>query len=226
MVSGVVPSTSFGLEGLRDELAKQGYSKVGLGQAINVPWMAAEIRRIHANDPAARFVLLGYDVGSPAAGWLANDLAAAGIPVDALVLLNPVGKGSSIVRTVVVNCGKAASASDAESIGVADGNHFTLPTHTRTVAIVSSLLATTAAHTSAGQITSPVVEWNFQDEQPRRPLSTPTANSPTEWNFLHDVMGNHNEPLAPVNGSVVIPKSGSQSLAPGLHSNQAARLRP
>ncbi len=210
MVNGVTPGGSCGLEGLRDELAGQGYSKVGYGQLVHVHWMAQEIRRIQTCDPTARFVVLGFDAGGPAAAWLANDVAKSGVTVDALVLLDPVGKcamtSANRQTLVITSTAKAPIHELANLVTVPEAGHFTLPTHPKTVAAVTELLGSVASRTQEGVLTTTVIEWTYEHAPPARPISVSGPDTPPEWNFMLDIAGNHAEPLTPLYTSIDVSK--------------------
>src|SRR5688572_11999825 len=46
MVHGLTPSTDTGLNALREKLAENGFAKIGVGEVVNVWWMASEIKNI------------------------------------------------------------------------------------------------------------------------------------------------------------------------------------
>jgi hypothetical protein len=227
MVNGTTPC---GLDSLRDVLARQGYPKVASAQFYQVVWLAREMRRIHCEDPAARFVVLGYSMGGPAAARLAVEALAEGLPIDALILLDPVGKpdpGGCPIRTLLVNSGSLATAvPHSEGYIVPDSGHFRLPSHPQTVAIVVQLLSEVAALVGQGEVIAPVVEWLYEDAPPLRAFPVADPNTPPEWNFLLDLPGNHTERLLPVDAPPVLPPSGSQSLAPGLQAKHSVRPQP
>src|SRR5262245_6086083 len=188
------------------------------------------IRRIHSAGPSARFVVLGYDLGGPAATRLATHALAAGVPVDALVLLDPVGKLDTTgcpVRTLLLNSTAAvAPIPDSQSVLIPDAGHFKLPTHPQTVALIVELLAEVAAQVGEGEVIGPVIEWPYEDAPPLRVIPVPDPDAPPEWNFLIDLPGNHTERLLPVDSPPTIRSSAVPGLAPGLEGKQSARSRP
>src|SRR5204862_3720290 len=105
LVNGLTPPGPSGLDGLRMKLAEHGFAKVYCGELCHVWWMWQEMKRIGCDDPAARFVLAGYDFGCGSAAGLARDAARRGLNVDALVLLDPATSTRATdcaIRTVVI----------------------------------------------------------------------------------------------------------------------------
>jgi hypothetical protein len=195
MLNGITPNGSCGLEGLRTKLAEQGFSKIGCGQVFHAAWVADEMKRVLADNPDARFVLLGYDLGGGVAAKLAQESVRAGLPVDALVLLNPKGKASltpSGVRTLLVTSGAAGTPTPhTESVIIPDVGHFKLPTHPQTLAVVSNLLNEIAAKQMRPEIeTFPM--WSY--EHAPAPRISPLPGD-AAWNVLTDSPGGVTLPL-------------------------------
>jgi hypothetical protein len=200
LVNGVTPDCGSGLTGLRDKLACQGFAKVYYGQLCHAPWLAHEMRKVHEDDPEARFVLVGYDVGGSIAARLARDAADAGIPVDALVLLDPTddrGTTDPRVRTILLYSGAGApQAAGSETIAVPDAGHFTLPTHPSTVSLVCDLMTESAGRVPTPQPV-PVTEWSYEFAPPGLRTPAPGPNDDPDWHFLIDVPGPKTSPLLP-----------------------------
>ena len=195
MLNGLTPTGTCGLEGLRDQLAAHGFPKIGCGQVYHAGWVADEMKRVLAEDPDARFVLLGYDLGGAAAVKLAADSLKAGLPVDAVVLLDPMGKGGMTqtgVRTLLVTSGAGRSpVPHTESVSIPDVGHYRLPTHPQTVAVVCHLLNEIAAQQMHPEIeTFPM--WSYEHAPPPRVTPIPGA---VEWNLLSDRPGGATTPL-------------------------------
>jgi hypothetical protein len=200
LVNGVTPGCGAGLDGLRDKLAEQGFSKVYYGQLCHALWMAQEMRRVQKEDPDARFVVVGYDLGGPVAARIARDAIDDGLAVDTLVLLDPVGKQDTIggqVRTILV-CSGAGSAlvPHTETFAVSDAGHFTLPTNPATVGLMCELMTE-----SAGRVPIPLptatVEWSYEFAPPARGTPMPGPDDDPAWQFLLDPPGPKTPPLLP-----------------------------
>ena len=52
-ISSLNPISVVALDGLREQLNRQGFAKVATGQTIHAGWMAREMRRIHEAEPDA-----------------------------------------------------------------------------------------------------------------------------------------------------------------------------
>ncbi|HUR54429.1 MAG TPA: hypothetical protein VMZ71_09875 [Gemmataceae bacterium] len=195
MLNGLAPTASCGLDGLRVKLAEQGFPKIGCGQVFHAAWAADEMKRILCDNPDARFVLLGYDLGGGAAAKLAQQSVQAGLPVDALVLLDPKGKASmtpSGVRTLLITSGAGLPPTPhTESVIIPDVGHFRLPTHPKTLALVCNLLNEVAAKQMRPEIEIYPM-WSY--EHAPAPRISPLPGDP-EWNVLTDRPGGVTLPL-------------------------------
>ena len=187
MIHGVTPTTDCGLSALRVKLAEGGFAKVGVGELASALEIVCEVKKIRACEPDARFVFVGYDVGGAAAVCLARDLGKKGVPVDAVVVLDPSACGEpSGVRTLLVTSGKTTSTvAHSEHVVVPEASHFRLPAHPTTVAAITELLKDVATH-NWQPTGDPVPEWSY----PHAPEMQPTAaRSGDEWDFLSDRPG-------------------------------------
>lgn len=187
MVHGVTPTHDCGLAALRRRLAESGFAQVGEGELLSAPCIAIEIKRIHQCDPGAKFVLIGYDFGGAAAAWLARDLTEKRIPVEAVVLLNPLGCGEPCgVRTLLVTSGCTTSTAPfTERVVVATASHARLPGHPTTVAVVTKLLkeiATTGYQPEEGGVWM----WSYPHAPEMRPIAVGGGD---EWDFLAEQGG-------------------------------------
>jgi pimeloyl-ACP methyl ester carboxylesterase len=193
LINGLDPTG--GLDALRLKIAERGFEKIYRVELCHTGWLWREMKRVQKCDPAARFVLVGYGFGCTAAVGLAKDAAREGLPVDAVVCLDPAGVkdlAGCAERVVVIRSGPAA-AEEGDCLHVACG-HFSLPTQVETVDAIAVVLAETA-----GRIEHPVSEeipmfWH-PDAPPIRDYTLPEDAS-IEWRFLHDRLGPHATPLA------------------------------
>jgi hypothetical protein len=185
LVHGVTPTTDCGLEALRTKLAESGFAKVGVGELASAPCVWWEIRQIARYEPEARFVLVGYDLGAPAAVCVARDLCARKIPIEAVVLLDPVGCGESRdLRTVVIASGAASYSSlpYMPRMVVSEANHFQLPAHPKTVGAITALLQEIAAR-NCRPPADEIQEWNYPHAPEVHPLPMPRGD---DWDILAD----------------------------------------
>ena len=89
LIGGLDVFDDGGLRGLRDAVNAAGFSQVYCGQAHHGGLFAREMRRIACDDPAARFILVGYGTGASRAVNLAAEARCDGSGIDGLVLLDP-----------------------------------------------------------------------------------------------------------------------------------------
>lgn len=186
LVNGVAPP---GLEGLRDRLNEHGFPKVYCGQLPHAVWMGQELRRVAGEEPEAKFVIVGYDLGGAAAVKLATDAIADQIQVEAVILLDPVASDAAAipgVRTLLVTSVKGAfTTPHTERLTIPDAGRFGLPTHLKTVAVVCNVLFEVASRIPPPP---PAVEtdWSYEHAPPVSPV-TPALSSDPAWNFLRDI---------------------------------------
>jgi hypothetical protein len=184
MVDGVTPTINCGLGTLREKLAECGFAKIGLGDIASIPCIAFEIKRLSRCEPDARFVLVGYDFGGAAAVCLSRELSAKGIPIEAVVLLDPLGcSGSSGTHALLITSGKATSSALFSSrVVVPEANHFNLPTHPATVNAICDLLKEIAIRNyQPGELLLP--EWQYPHAPAMRPIPVEQGGP---WDFLAD----------------------------------------
>jgi hypothetical protein len=213
LIDGLAPPTHCGMHALRLKLAENGFAKVGIANLAGGLCVEHEIKKIRACEPEAQFVLVGYDLGASLAVCTARDLTAKGIPVEAVVLLDPVRcKDTSGVPTLLITSGKGACAvPHSQRIVVPDAGHFGLPAHPTTVATLVDLLRVIAvnSHEPAGD---PVPEWSYKDApEMRRPV---TGRWDAEWDFLAD-----HGPTRPIGTTVA-----AQPLPPAAPATSASAV--
>jgi pimeloyl-ACP methyl ester carboxylesterase len=217
LVNGLTPSCGAGLDGLRDKLAQEGFCKVYYGQLCHALWLAQEMRRVYKEVPDARFVVVGYELGGPVAARIARDAADDGLPVDALVLLDPTGKPDGLgggLRTIVVRSGCTVTpVAYAEALALPDAGHFTLATHTETVGLVRDLLGESAWRVPT-VLPGPTAEWTYEFAPPARSTPMPGPEDDPAWHFLLDLPGPKSPPLIPFDPPQTSPEPGKSSAPP------------
>ncbi len=85
--NGVDPGNLGNFYGLSQFVKSYGYPQVYFGQMTHGNYYLRKIREIHANDPQARFVLVGFSGGTYVIRNMANTLRTEGIFVDLLVYI-------------------------------------------------------------------------------------------------------------------------------------------
>lgn len=217
LLSGLTPGGSSGLDGLRVRLAEQGFAKIGAGSLAHAGWVADEMKQALADNPDARFVLVGHDLGGAEVSKLAARSVRAGLPVDAVVLLDPVGAVPTGVRTLLVTSGgRSSSAPHTEFVALPDAGRFNLPTHAKTVAVVCNLLNDIAAKQVRPMVdTDPI--WNYEHAPMPRPMPYQTGS---DLNILADRPGGGTTPIGAAERVQTAPKSGT------VHHNLAGISKP
>jgi hypothetical protein len=184
MIHGVTPSTGCGLYELQYKLSESGFAKVALGEFASAPLLYFEIKDVLKRDPDAKFVLLGYDFGAAAVVVLARELSAKGVPIEALVLLDPIACGEPNVRTLVITSGTTTSkVAGTERVSVPEAGHFKLPTHPGTAEAILELLKDVAVRTYQDPGDG-VPAWSYKHAPPMH--TAPGGSIDPEWNFLAD----------------------------------------
>jgi hypothetical protein len=148
LVNGVDPLDDGGLIQLRDRLNVAGFTQVYHGHPHHTGWFGRTMRRIACDDPHARFVIVGYESGAGNAVTLAADAGRHGLPVDAVVLLDPASVSPSGCAAVeapihLVTSDRWKARDDlpvSDAMKLPDVGHYTLASHPATVEHVTSLL--------------------------------------------------------------------------------------
>jgi hypothetical protein len=185
LVHGADPLDAANLEGLRDWVQSLGFPKTYYGQMYHASYFEGEIKRLHREDPDARFVLMGFSLGANKVRDIAQEVKADGVTVDLLVYCG----GNSLANVpdnTPDNCLKVVHiltqyGSDwmgvpldgAENARVTDVFHFGSPTHLHTRETLARELAVVAARV-------PVTEPAAAEGTP-----APRADGPRDdWDFL------------------------------------------
>ncbi len=79
------------LEELELSIVMAGFPKVYTAQRVDRAWFYKEIHRLHLDSADNRFVLVSQGAASKEMQRLADDLVQDDIPLDGLILLDPVG---------------------------------------------------------------------------------------------------------------------------------------
>jgi hypothetical protein len=202
VLGGNNPIESSALDRFRQGLNAQGYAKVATGPSIFYWWMASEMKRIHREDPNAVFVIAGLDSSASLAVKLSEKVTAEGVPIDAVVIVDPSGKTSGPSngsKTLVVSAGYGnAAKTDAQSLVITAPGQLGLTGDQRTIDGVVNLLNEIALqnplpnHEAASAWVYP-----FATDSPISLDPKPDS----EWSFMFDRVGSVtraiDEPLPP-----------------------------
>lgn len=200
LIHGMDPLDLANLNGLTEYIQQLGYLKTHYGQLYHLWEFKKEMRRIHQQDPQARFVLIGFSFGANLARELANAVKDNKIVIDLLIYLggntlenDPRTQPEHVVH--VVNILAAGCIWNGTTMDRAVNLHFTnvwhfgSPTHPRTRELLARELAVVAARVPYAEKAPPMPP-EVEDEipMPRRlpPEQVRQMNSqlPSDWGFL------------------------------------------
>lgn len=199
LIHGMDPLDLANLAGLTEYIHQLGYIKTHYGQLYHLWEFKKELRRVHQDDPQARFVLIGFSFGANMVRELANAVKDDGIIIDLLVYLG----GNTLENDEqtqpahvlhVVNILAAGCIWNGTTMDRADNRHFTnvwhfgSPTHPKTRQLLSHELAVVAARVPYVETPPPYRPELEELPRPRPLRPNPARNTPTElapeWTFL------------------------------------------
>jgi len=208
-INGMDPLCFANLGGLHDYVRCLGFPRTYYGQCYHAWHFAHEIRRIHEEDPAARFAIVGFDCGANAAFSVAQAAGKADIPIDLLVYLGgcmldrgPESRPANVLQLVNVGSSGIQRMSStpiegADHVDVADACHYGSPTHSATLCMMARELGEVAARVPVPAVSE--VDTIFAPMQVT-PNLPPLESAPTprpvppqetserdEWDFLKPV---------------------------------------
>jgi hypothetical protein len=189
MIHGLDPFDWANLQGVRDYIQALGFRKTYYGQLYHTSHFEKEVRRLHQEDPEARFVLIGFSFGANMVRALANQAQAEGIPIDLLVYLggntlkneprDQPENTAKIVNILASGCiWNGAWMDRAENIHEQDVFHFGSPSHPVTLEVLARELAVIAGQVPAVSEAGPELPAEVA------PIPAPTQG---EWDFLKPV---------------------------------------
>jgi len=184
------------LRGVRAYLHSLGFTQTYYSQLYHAHAVKKELRRLHEEDPEARFVLMGFSFGANLARSITRDVQEDGITVDLLVYVSantmqnvprdrPENAGLivNILASEIVRSGAwLDNAANAAMPGV---RHFSTPTHPYTLRMLAQELTGVSARVPImqqldGDAMPPVTG---QEPTPR-PVPPPSSVRRDEWDFL------------------------------------------
>jgi hypothetical protein len=165
------------LEKLRSQLIDAGYIKVYCGQVYHLWHFAAELKKVHQDDPEARFVIIGQGIAASAARDLASRAVDAGAPIDLFVYLDDVSDPGPIAAPQVIAIhgpkdGNADVPKESEYV-LADAGLKGVAGHSQTLTILLRYLEPVCACV-------PLVDHGPPCDLPPSPVS----GIPDGWDFL------------------------------------------
>ncbi len=200
LLQGLDPLDLANVNGLTEYIQQLGYTKTHYGQFFHEWCFRKQIRNIHKADPDARFVVIGFSLGSYMACDLVNAIKEDGIPVDSLIYLGGFildntphyqpENAAYIANILSSGCLiKGPTMDRAENIRYTKVWHFGLPTHPQTRELLARELAVVAARVPFSEKPPPLPpELEEEIPRPRRlssdQLQKMSAQLPSEWSFL------------------------------------------
>jgi hypothetical protein len=177
-IHGVDPLDIANLRGVHDYVQSLGFIKTYYGQLYHTPYFVKEIRRLHQEDPDARFALVGFSFGANMVRDMAQAVKSDGVSIDLMVYLGgntlenrPDDKPENVVSLVNILATGWVWNGDhidgAANVSYDDVWHFGSPSHLHTLKTLAEELATVAARV-------PIVEAGQPD----------AGESLGEWDFL------------------------------------------
>jgi hypothetical protein len=198
LVGGLDPCHWANLPGLCDYLNTLGFTKTYCGELYHCWYFDHEIKKIHREDPEARFVLLGFSFGANVVRNLTHSAAKEGITIDLLVYCGgntlknrPEDKPENALKivNVLVSSGfiwNGDTLEGADNAEVDGGWHYSSPTNRYTINALVSELAVVAGRVPFVAPPDPVPP---QEEAPAPRRLSPAEPSAErdEWDFLKPV---------------------------------------
>lgn len=196
LVHGMDPLDLANLAGVQKWIQSLGYSQVYFGQLYHAWEFKQTLQRIHKEDPAGRFVLMGFSFGANVVRNIANTARESNIPIDLLVYTGgntlhntPVDQPPNVLRIANILASgciwNGAHMDRADNLNYDDVWHFGSPAHKRTLDYLARELAVVAQrvpHPPERILTAPPVDANAALAP--RPSTSAKVALPPEWDFL------------------------------------------
>jgi hypothetical protein len=209
LIHGMDPLDLANLNGLTEYIQQLGYIKTHYGQMYHLWEFKKELRKVHEEDPEARFVLIGFSFGANMVKHLANAVKDEPITIDLLVYLggNTLENNQAtqpdhvihIVNILATGCiWNGCTMDRADNLHYTNVWHFGSPTHPQTLELLSRELAVVAARVP--YVERPPVPPQYEEAPRPRPLRAEQVRKmpevPPDWNFL-DGRTAYGEPMPP-----------------------------
>jgi hypothetical protein len=222
-VNGLDPVNYGNVCGVRDYVQSLGYNKTYYGQIYHLWYFSSEIRRIHKEDPDARFVLVGFSLGVNVIDAVSHAVKGDGVSIDMMIFLSgnhpvmrmPHEKPENVERVVnILASGIMQTRGDrdyAENVRLADARHFDSPTHRETLEALARELASVAASVPMPQKPADKMPPALEETPTPRPVMPRSAARRDDWDFLKPVSRMRlppatEEPTAPPTDADGVPK--------------------
>ncbi len=192
IMNGADPLDLAHLKDLEKGIHTAGYPKVYYAQRLDEEWYYREIHRLHRDHADNRFVLVGFGLAFPQMESLSRRLTTDGIPIDAMVFLDPAGPRAKdgcepeypygVLRS---RFWPAGTLEKGEGVRFPDAGHFHLPNHPDSVGRIVALLQASAAQVPDRRKAVeciPVADEPKPIPRPNEPKQVSTP--PPEWDAL------------------------------------------
>jgi hypothetical protein len=157
LLNGLDPLGLGDLRGVAEAIRGWGFPHTHYGQFFHYRRFQADIECVHATDPGARFVIIGFSAGAIAGQRLTWELLRHGVPVHLQVYLDgkwvrrswpedEVGPPPPTVNVIAPGYAwSAASLPWAQNLCLTEGWHFGAPTNAQTLDLLACRLNAIAA---------------------------------------------------------------------------------
>jgi hypothetical protein len=190
LVHGMDPLDFANLSGVRDYIQSLGFIKTYYGQLYHTWYFERELKRIHEEDPLARFVLIGFSFGANMVRDVARDAKKDGITIDLLVYLGgntlenrPEDRPDNALKIVNILASGCIWNGDtldgALNLHYSDVWHFGSPSHHHTLKVLAEELSVVADRV-------PLIVETVAHSVPAGPEEVPPPKDAArdEWDFL------------------------------------------
>jgi len=196
--NGADPLWYANVAGLRDHLVGAGFKRVWFGEVYHAHDFRQQARMIRKHTPREKIVIVGFDYGAEAARSMACDLAAEGIEIETLILLEPHGLSLTptspllpILRKVVVSGHNHWSIGEPirghEMIRLPGVTRYQVPSSPATVRLITHEVMQAALRVEViGP--SPIPIDLRELPPPPRPILDPNAPLPPDWEWIRSGM--------------------------------------
>jgi hypothetical protein len=185
------------LSGVHDYVRSLGFHKTYFGQIYHAGYFEREVRRIHCEDPDARFALIGFNCGAGKVRDIALAVKPDNIHIDLLVYLGGCAlTGGSCGRpenvTYVLNIqadsciGKRVPVCGAENVDIHKVGYLGSPSHPFTLEMLAQELTALASSVPVPVPVPPAIPPEEAAPTPR-PLQAQSEQPRDEWDFLKPV---------------------------------------
>ncbi len=190
VVGGDNPLDTTSLEKFRRGLNSQGFANVATGPSIYFLWMASEMRRIHAENPTAMFVIAGLDMSAPVAVKLSEKAAKEGLPVYGVIVSESKAKTAGPrgdLRTLFLGNNSFVANSVTDLSGFDNSSQMNPATDPRNIAEVVQFLKEIASLSPLSINNDARSDWVYPFASDT--LINTDVKGDSEWEFLFDHIG-------------------------------------